>query len=257
MALTTIGFDADDTLWHSESHFVFTTKRFCDLVAPWSTAQEKQHEDRADRTELDAAITDRIEHQLIEIERRNLQLLGYGAKAFTLSMIETAIEVSDGQVPASALKEILHWGHELLKHPVELIDGVEETLRTLMQSFNLLLITKGDLLHQESKIAQSGISQMFSGIDILSNKTVDSYQNLLQQHGIPASDFLMVGNSVRSDVLPVLQLGGQAVHVPYHVTWALEEEEVLDQPPANFHTCSHIGELPDLVTSLAIRGLPQ
>lgn len=245
MALTTIGFDADDTLWHSENHFLLTTERFCELIAPWTQASRLQNP-----TSSDSSRRDLIETQLITIERRNLQLLGYGAKAFTLSMIETAIEISEGEIPASVIAEILEWGHELLNHPVELLDGVTATLDALAGSYELLLITKGDLLHQESKIAQSGIAPVFSGIEILSDKTAASYQRVLHQRSVPAKEFLMVGNSVRSDVLPVLKLGAQAVHVPYHVTWALEEHDSTGLQAEQFHSCAHIGELPALLSSL-------
>ncbi len=245
MALTTIGFDADDTLWHSENHFLLTTERFCELIAPWTQASRLQNP-----TSSDSSRRDLIETQLINIERRNLQLLGYGAKAFTLSMIETAIEISEGEIPASVIAEILEWGHELLNHPVELLDGVTAALDALAGSYELLLITKGDLLHQESKIAQSGIAPVFSGIEILSDKTAASYQRVLHQRSVPAKEFLMVGNSVRSDVLPVLELGAQAVHVPYHVTWALEEHDSTDLQAEQFHSCAHIGELPALLSSL-------
>jgi putative hydrolase of the HAD superfamily len=245
VALTTIGFDADDTLWHSENHFLLTTERFCELIAPWTQASRLQNP-----TSSDSSRRDLIETQLITIERRNLQLLGYGAKAFTLSMIETAIEISEGEIPASVIAEILEWGHELLNHPVELLDGVTATLDALAGSYELLLITKGDLLHQESKIAQSGIAPVFSGIEILSDKTAASYQRVLHQRSVPAKEFLMVGNSVRSDVLPVLKLGAQAVHVPYHVTWALEEHDSTGLQAEQFHSCAHIGELPALLSSL-------
>jgi putative hydrolase of the HAD superfamily len=245
VALTTIGFDADDTLWHSENHFLLTTERFCELIAPWTQASRLQNP-----TSSDSSRRDLIETQLITIERRNLQLLGYGAKAFTLSMIETAIEISEGEIPASVIAEILEWGHELLNHPVELLDGVTATLDALAGSYELLLITKGDLLHQESKIAQSGIAPVFSGIEILSDKTAASYERVLHQRSVPAKEFLMVGNSVRSDVLPVLELGAQAVHVPYHVTWALEEHDSTDLQAEQFHSCAHIGELPALLSSL-------
>ena len=245
MALTTIGFDADDTLWHSESHFLLTTDRFCELLAPWTQASRLQSPSTGDSSQREL-----IETQLINIERRNLQLLGYGAKAFTLSMIETAIEVTGGEIPASAIAEILEWGHELLNHPVELLDGVTDTLDALAGSYELLLITKGDLLHQESKIAQSGIAPIFSGIEIVSNKTADSYQRVLHGRALHAKEFLMVGNSVRSDVLPVLELGAQAVHIPYHVTWALEEHESTDLQAEQFYSCRHISELPALLSSL-------
>jgi len=243
--LTTIGFDADDTLWHSENHFALTTQRFCELLKPWSrpaSAKDPSHEE--------SSAQELIEAELIEVQRRNLNLLGYGAKAFTMSMIETAIEVSDGQIPASALQQILLWGHELLEHPVELLSGVEQTVHELAESFDLLLITKGDLLHQESKIARSGIAQMFSGIEILSNKSASTYSEILNQRSVHPSNFLMVGNSLKSDVLPVLQLGGYAVHVPYQVTWALEEHDPLEQPAAEFLTLRALSDLPALIQRL-------
>ncbi|CAN5642702.1 HAD family hydrolase [soil metagenome] len=242
--ITTIGVDGDDTLWHSENHFQVTTERFVELLAPWI--------DRlADQDGLSA------EDHLIQIERRNLALLGYGVKAFTLSMIETAIEATRGEIPASSIEEIIGWGRELLEHPVDLLDGVDETLRSLSGSFDLVLVTKGDLLHQESKISQSGIEDLFAGIEIVSEKDPATYRRVLTRRGVAADQFVMVGNSVRSDVLPVLEIGGRAVHVPYHVTWALEHPDPVapddtdrDQPSA-FASISSVRELPD-----AIRQLP-
>ena len=203
-AITTIGLDGDDTLWDSESHFVLTTKRFADLLEPWIPT------------------LDEVEERLLDVERRNLALLGYGVKAFTLSMIETAIEVSEGNVPASHIRQILEWGKEVLDHPVELLDGVTETIDRLARSFRLILITKGDLFHQESKVARSGIAESFSAIEIVSEKDPDTYRRVLERHDVDPAEFLMVGNSVRSDVLPVIEIGGRAVYIPYHVTWALE-----------------------------------
>lgn len=206
-AITTVGVDGDDTLWHSENHFELTTARLAQLLAPWVDDAGSAHD------------------RLIETERRNLALLGYGVKAFTLSMVETAIDVSDGAIPASSIREILDWGRELLAHPVELLDGVADTLEVLAGEYDLVLVTKGDLLHQESKIARSGIDSMFGGIEIVSEKDPATYGRVLQRRSVEPADFVMVGNSVRSDVLPVLELGGRAIHVPYTVTWALEHPD--------------------------------
>lgn len=229
MAIRTIGLDGDDTLWHSESHFVVTTDRLVELLEPWLT---------------DDVAAEGVEQRLIAIERRNLALLGYGVKAFTLSMIETAIEASGGSIPTTAIQEIIGWGRDLLAHPVELLDGVADTLEGIGGSYDLVLITKGDLLHQESKVAQSGIEGLFRAVEIVSEKDPATYQRVLARHGAEPSEFVMVGNSVRSDVLPVLQLGGRAVHVPYHVTWALEHPESSD---AEFPTITSLRELPPLL----------
>jgi putative hydrolase of the HAD superfamily len=226
--ITTIGFDGDDTLWDSESHFVLTTKRFADLLEPWLPS-------------LDA-----VEEQLLEVEGRNLGLLGYGVKAFTLSMIETAIEVSDGAVPASHISEIISWAKELLDHPVDLLDGVVETVDRLATSHRLILVTKGDLFHQESKVARSGLAESFDGIEIVSEKDPETYRRVLDRHGVSPGEFLMVGNSVRSDVLPVLEIGGRAVHIPYHVTWALETVE--PERHQGFDTLPSISDLVDYLT---------
>ena len=227
MAITTIGLDGDDTLWHSESHFAVTTTRLVDLLDPW------------------VAHTDSAEQHLLDVERRNLGLLGYGVKAFTLSMVETAIEISDGEVPASAIREILDWGKELLDHPVDLLDEVAETVDGLMGRYQLVLITKGDLFHQESKLARSGLAEAFTAVEIVSEKDVATFERILGRHQVDGDEFVMVGNSMRSDVLPVLELGSRAVHVPYHVTWALEVAESDVEVP----TLRSLAELPDLIDS--------
>jgi putative hydrolase of the HAD superfamily len=213
VAITTIGLDGDDTLWHSESHFAVTTARLVELLEPWVPASAS------------------AEEHLIEVERRNLGLLGYGVKAFTLSMVETAIEVSDAEVPASAIRSILDWGKELLDHPVELLEDVAETVDDLVGSYQLVLVTKGDLFHQESKLARSGLAEAFTGIEIVSEKDPATYRRILGRHDVAPEEFVMVGNSVRSDVLPVLEVGARAVHVPYHVTWALEVADPVPEVP--------------------------
>lgn len=210
MTITTVGLDGDDTLWHSETHFAVTTSRFAELLAPW------------------VPHTEAAEHHLLEVERRNLGVLGYGVKAFTLSMIETAIEVSDGDLPVSAVREILDWGKELLDHPVELLDDVAETVDELTTRYRLVLVTKGDLFHQESKLARSGLAEAFSSVEIVSEKDPGTYRRILARQGVSPEEFVMVGNSVRSDVLPVVEVGARAVHVPYGITWALEAAELPD-----------------------------
>jgi putative hydrolase of the HAD superfamily len=225
MTIRAVGLDGDDTLWHSESHFAVTTTRLVDLLGPW------------------VPDTDVAEEHLLRVERRNLGLLGYGVKAFTLSMIETAIEISDGQVPATSIRTIIDWGKELLDHPVELIEDVAETIDDLAGRYELVLVTKGDLFHQESKVARSGLAEAFTAVEIVSEKDPGTYGRILDRHRITPGEFVMVGNSLRSDVVPVLELGARAVHVPYHVTWA--HEQVEDDP--DVPTLTSIAELPALL----------
>lgn len=237
MGITTIGIDGDDTLWHSENYFMLTTDRLVELLSPWS---EK----------LESADGSTSLSRLLDIERRNLNYFGYGVKSFTLSMIETAIEVSGGEIGSDALSQIMAWGRELITHPVELIDGVEDTVAKLAQTYDLLLITKGDLIHQEAKIAMSGLDKVFGGLEIVSEKDVETYDRVLGRHDVRSEEFVMIGNSVRSDVLPVLQLGGSAIHVPYEVTWALEIHD--DDPEAtySFPTIDSIEKVPEVLTEL-------
>lgn len=203
MTISVVGLDADDTLWHSESHFAVTEQRFRELLEPWLPAD---------------AAADR----LLERERANLDIFGYGAKGFTLSMIETALEASNGNLPTSAVQQLIDWGKELLSHPVELLDHVEDTLRELGRSYRLALITKGDLFHQESKVAESGLASYFERIEILTEKSPAAYRRVLSDLEVVPAQFLMVGNSVRSDVLPVIEIGAKAIHVPYGITWGHE-----------------------------------
>lgn len=228
-----VGLDGDDTLWHSEQLFVETQDRFRDLLA--------------DHTDLDAAALDA---RLIDVERRNMATFGYGVKAFTLSLIETAIEVTEGRVPASAVQAVLDLGKVLLDHPVQLLDGVLDAVDDLSDRYRLLVVTKGDLLHQESKVARSGLQELLWGVEIVSEKDEATYRRVLDRNGIDPAAFVMVGNSVRSDVLPVLEIGGRAVHVPYHVTWELEHA---DPDPArhDFPVLASIAELPACIDALA------
>jgi putative hydrolase of the HAD superfamily len=225
-----IALDGDDTLWHSEHLFVDTQDRFRDLVRP--------HVDLAD-DELDA--------HLLEVERRNLPLFGYGVKAFTLSLVETAIQVTEGRIPGGDLQAVLDLGKVLMDHPVDLLDGVREAVDALTDTYRVMVITKGDLLHQETKVARSGLAELFWRVEIVSEKDEATYQRILERHGIDPATFVMVGNSVRSDVLPVLALGGRAVHVPYSVTWALEHAD----PDPDLHDFPVLGSLAELPACIA------
>jgi putative hydrolase of the HAD superfamily len=225
--LTTIGFDADDTLWQNEAFFRLTQDRFTDLLA-----------DHADPSHL--------HDRLLAAERRNLGHYGFGIKGFTLSMIETAIEVTDGRVEAAVIAEILAAGREMLRHPVELLPHARAAVTALASDYRVLLITKGDLLDQERKLAQSGLGDLFHGVEIVSDKTAPVYARIFERHGAQADQAMMVGNSLKSDVLPVLEAGGWGVYVPHGQTWALEHA---DEPSGNtrFHSLPSLESLPDLV----------
>ena len=223
--LTTVGFDADDTLWHNERFFRLTQDRFEQLLA-----------DYADRAHL---------HQrLLAAERRNIAHYGFGIKGFTLSMIETALDVTENRVPAAVIRELIEAGQEMLRHPIDLLPHARETVQAAAQNHKVLLITKGDLLDQERKLAQSGLGDLFDGVEIVSDKTPATYQALLPRHGVGATQAMMVGNSMKSDVRPMVALGGWGVFVPHGLTWELEHAE----PPTN---TTRFRELPSLA------GIPQ
>ena len=231
MPVRVVGFDGDDTLWHSETRFHVTQGEFHELL--------KRHVPEAD-----------ADRRLAEMELKNLGIYGYGVKSFTLSMLETAIELTEGQIPASDLKVILGWGKRMLMEPTELLEGVEETLHKLSPSYDLLLITKGDLFDQESKLAQSGLGDLFLGVEILTEKNVDSYRGVFRRRSIQPKDFVMVGNSLRSDVVPVVSLGGHAVHIPYEVTWDHEHVPEEEMPKEGWRRIASIRELPGLLEEL-------
>jgi putative hydrolase of the HAD superfamily len=228
--LSTIGFDADDTLWQNEHVFRLTEARFTSLLR-----------DHARDADIAAA--------LIEAERRNLQTYGFGVKGFTLSMIETALDVTDGRVPSSVIGEILAAGREMLRHPVETLPHARETLRALAGSYRIILITKGDLFDQERKLAQSGLGDFFDAVEIVSDKGVETYRRIFDRHGDGPGRSMMVGNSLKSDVIPAILAGSWGVHVPHDLTWALEHEEApVGQP--RFRALAHLGELVDLLGTL-------
>ncbi len=225
--ITTIGFDADDTLWHNERFFRMTQEHFASLLV-----------DYTDRESLMA--------RLLAAERRNLGQYGFGIKGFVLSMIETAIEVTEERVPASVIAELLAAGQEMLRHPIELLPHVEETIEALAPTHRLVLITKGDLLDQERKLAQSGLGDSFDAIEIVSEKTPEVYARIFARHGEGAEAALMAGNSIRSDVVAPILAGGWGVHVPHGLEWEIEQAEVPIHH-ARFRALSHLGELPDLI----------
>lgn len=230
-----IAFDADDTLWHNETIFEDVHARYRHMLAQYH----------------DAAT---VERTLFATEMRNLDLYGYGVKGFTLSALETAIELSDGNISTNEISQLIALGRDMLAHPVVLLPGVAETLATLAGTHRLLVITKGDLRDQERKIAKSGLAELFGHTEIVSDKNADAYASILRRHAISPSSFVMVGNSLKSDILPVLSIGGTGVHVPYHLTW---EHERAETPPANdghFFTVKTIRELPSLLAHLGMGG---
>ncbi|MBE2275654.1 MAG: HAD family hydrolase [Rhodobacteraceae bacterium] len=229
--ITTIGFDADDTLWQNEAYFRLTQDRFADLLR-------------------DHAEPDHLNERLLAAERRNIGAYGFGVKGFTLSMIETAIEVTESRVPATVIAEILGAGRAMLEHPVEILPHARETVEVLAGDFRLILITKGDLLHQERKLAQSGLGDFFSAVEIVSDKAAATYATVFARHGTGAAEALMAGNSLRSDVIPALEAGAFGVYVPHGVTWALEAaEEPLGA--ARYSRIADLSALPALVAGLS------
>ena len=227
MRIEVIGFDADDTLWHNETLFSVTHERFAALLA-------------------DHAAPDELSERMLATERRNLAIFGYGAKGFTLSMIETALAVTDGQLPGAHVQAILDLGKALLSHPVDLLDGVHDALEAVADR-RLVLVTKGDLFHQETKVAGSGLGELFERIEIVSEKDEDTYRKVVANLGIDPANFLMVGNSLKSDVLPVVGMGGRAVHVPYEVDWAHELVDEAELPPAGWWRLESLADLPALI----------
>jgi putative hydrolase of the HAD superfamily len=237
MKIAAIGLDADDTLWHNEDHFAATEDAFADLLAPWTSA-------------------DAARAELLRTETTNLALFGYGVKSFTLSMIEAAMTLSNGEISSSDLAVLLERGKEMLERPAHLLPGVEETLEDLASATPLLLITKGDLHHQHRKVEGSVLGQWFRSVEVVREKDVKTYADVLRRHDLRADEFVMVGNSVKSDVLPAVELGAVGVHIPYHFTWAHEkvDEDKLTHPRnvdgATFWELETIRELPALIDRL-------
>ena len=229
--LTTLGFDADDTLWHNEDLFRMTQARFADLLA-------------------DFADPDHLGDRLLQAETRNLGVYGFGIKGFVLSMIETALEVTENRVPGHVIAEMIATGQDMLAHPIELLPDVRRVVEGVAADYRLVLITKGDLLDQERKLAQSGLGDLFDAVEVVSDKTVATYQTVFARHGDGPDRAMMIGNSLKSDVLPALQAGSWGVHVPYKVTWSYEQAEAPQGAP-RFHELPNLRALPDLIGALA------
>ncbi|WP_395014907.1 HAD family hydrolase [Dongia sp.] len=231
MIITTVALDADDTLWHNESIFHLTQDHYVGLLKDYGEP-------------------DHMRARLLEVEIKNLKLYGYGVKSFTLSMIETAIDLTRGAVPAKTIMEILNLGRAMLEHPVEPLPGVAETLEALQGGYRLVMVTKGDLMNQEQKLARSGLGDFFQAIEIVSEKDANTYRRIVARQGIQAAATVMIGNSMKSDVLPALEAGLWGIHIPYHITWAHEHAE----PPSDSPRFAQLESIRELPGWLAARG---
>ncbi len=205
-----IAFDADDTLWVNETYFREAEEQFADLLEKYETKNK-------------------IDQELFKMEMKNLELYGYGVKGFVLSMIESALQLSNNRVSQSTISDILEIGRKMILHPVELLEGVKEVLKKLNGDYRLIVLTKGDLLDQERKLEKSGLTKYFHHVEVLSDKKEENYINLLDHLEIDVKEFLMIGNSLKSDVLPIVNIGAKAVHVPFHTTWKHEEVSKEDE----------------------------
>jgi putative hydrolase of the HAD superfamily len=231
-----VGFDADDTLWHSEGFYREVHGHFETILGQY----------------IDIGNANVHEH-LLEVERTNIKLFGYGAKGMTLSMLETAVAMTAERISAHHLHEIIQLGKEVLNHPVELLDGIADAVADIAREYQVVLITKGDLFHQESKVARSGLSTLFGRIEIVSEKDPVTYRRVLSEFGLQPQQFLMVGNSLNSDVAPVLHVGGFAVHVPYPLTWALDHHEGFIADDERMRTVESSAQIPAAVRELALK----
>jgi len=223
-----IGFDADDTLWVNETYFREAEEQFGQLMAPFETVNK-------------------VDQELFKMEMENLPLYGYGVKGFVLSMVELALELSNKTISNETIEAVLNIGKDMINKPVELLDGVEEVLKELSKKYRLILATKGDLLDQERKLKKSGLLDYFHHIEVLSDKKEDNYNKLLNHLDINPSEFLMIGNSLKSDILPLIKINAKAIHVPFHITWQHEEVEVNVNQSKTFQT---INSLKDLIPIL-------
>ena len=231
-----VGFDGDDTLWHSEGYYQSVHDEFERLVGTYV--------DLADA---------RVHERLLDTEKRNIRLFGYGAKGMTLSMIETAIEITGARISATDVRQLLRLGKQVLAHPVELLPGIRDAVMAVAREFQVVLITKGDLFHQEAKVAQSGLADLFHRIEIVSEKDAATYQRVLGEFSLEAAQFAMVGNSLRSDIEPVVALGGWGVYMPYHVTWAHEMETDLSGEHPRYVEVASPDEIPAAMSLLTSR----
>lgn len=228
MTLDLIAFDADDTLWHGEVHYREAQAELRSILAPWCSPAE----------------TDRM---MDEIDMQNLPLYGYGIKAFTLSMLEAAVALSKGEIQGEQVGQILALGRQMLEAEVRLQPHVHETLRALAQTHRLIVITKGDLLDQNDKVKRSGLTPYFSAVEVVSEKTPPVYQAILDRYQVAPAQFLMIGNSLPSDIIPVLAIGGAAVHIPADTTWAHETVADFDSDQRGFYELADLSQLPNFI----------
>jgi putative hydrolase of the HAD superfamily len=229
-----IGFDADDTLWRSQDYFDQAQLDFERIVGAYVDLHDA-----------------RVHERLYEVEKGNIALFGYGVKGMVLSMIEAAVDITGSRISAHDLHRVVTLGKDLLRHPVELLPGIREAVESIAAEFDVVLITKGDLFHQEAKVKQCGFADLFRRIEIVSEKDTATYARLLEEFDLPAERFVMVGNSLRSDIAPVLELGGWGIHVPYHTNWVHENEaDVADDAP-RLRRVEHAAQLPAMVRQLA------
>ena len=225
-----IAFDADDTLWVNETYFRDAEKKFAKILSKYETEN-------------------RVDQELFKIEMKNLELYGYGIKGFMLSMIECALKLSNYSISQHEIDKILIIGKEMLNKPIELLDGVEEVLGKLHNKYKLIVATKGDLLDQERKLEKSGLLKYFHHIEVMSEKKEVDYRKLIKHLDINTNEFLMVGNSLKSDVLPLVNIGASAIHIPFHITWSHEEVSLEETKNSNFHTLSQLKDILKLFSS--------
>lgn len=229
--LKTIAFDADDTLWVNEPIFTNTRLKFEELLSHYLTFDES------------------LEAELYEVEKRNLRLFGYGIKGFMLSMIESGLELTDYRLSGKDIQSIIDLGKEMLTHPVEVLPGIRETLEHLSKTYQLMIITKGDLWDQENKIARSGLADFFDIIEIVSEKDIKTYQEVLNRNQVNINEFLMIGNSLKSDILPICELGGRAIHIPFHDTWQHEVVHTSRYETIEYFKITHVSKAVDIIIS--------
>lgn len=226
--ITTIAFDADDTLWHNERIFLSTKDKFTELLSEF---HDKIY----------------IERHLDATETKNIKHFGYGVKGFTLSMIETACELTEGRITGDKIKDIIAFAKDMLASPIEVLDGVEDTIKELSSKYRLMCITKGDLLDQETKLARSGLGEYFDALEIVPRKTAETYETILKRHKLDKNEFVMVGNSLRSDILPVIEIGAKAVFIPYESEWFHEAVSAEELKGKIFTRLENISELKDWI----------
>ncbi|RXR06622.1 HAD family hydrolase [Pseudoxanthomonas composti] len=234
-AIRWVGFDGDDTLWKSEDYYRAAESSFEAVLGHYIDLSDQ-----------------RTSAHLLAVERRNLRVFGYGAKGMTLSMIEAAIELTQARISARDIQRILEIGRATLDHPVELIDGVRQAVEAIAATHEIVLVTKGDLFHQEAKIQQSGLSDLFHRIEIVSEKDTQTYARVIGELGVEPAQFAMVGNSMRSDIAPVVGLGGWGVHVPYHITWAHEAEHDLAEDHPRMLQVATASALPEALARIEL-----